>query len=225
MTVGRSVQAMLDWGAAEDERLRHEAPQLPFAHGGVLAIGRAQLRGAMTAADIGTLVLTAPDAMCWLTGYDSRWYRSHSSTAMPPSQCQIVRADSVDVLHVETDAHAQLVRITSCADEFVPVPSSRSTTNRRSSSSRRSCTDLLRSRGRFDGRVGLERWSSVPNPATLGGLEHDLTAAGGTITDATALIRAVRRRKSAVRDRADRAGAGRLRRRGHRHWPAPCVRG
>ena len=197
MTPEASTQAMLEWGEAEDERLRLEAPQLPFDLE-EYRDRQVRLRKAMAAADIGTLVLTAPDTMCWLTGYDSRWYRSHSSTAMPPSQCQIVRADTAHVLHVETEAHAQLVRITSCADEFVPVPSSSFDHEPTLAEFRTFLADLLRTRGWLDGRVGLERWSSVPNPATLVGIEQELTAAGGAITDATALIRAARRYKSAA---------------------------
>ena len=52
-----------------------------------------RLRSAMEAAKIDALVVSAPDAMCWLHGYQARWYKAHSSTAWPPFHCTVAHVD------------------------------------------------------------------------------------------------------------------------------------
>ncbi len=156
------------------------------------------LRGLMAQARLDTLVLTAPDAMCWLTGYDSRWYRSHSATTMPPAQCIVVPGDAGPLVHIETGMHEGIARATSCVEEFVAIPGSAFDHEPTLEEFVATVVGELRSRARLPGVIGVERWSSVPNPATLTALEAAVTDAGGTVVDATAPIRRARRAKSAV---------------------------
>ena len=74
-------------GAYRD--LDERTPQLSFAEE-EYADRLMRLRKAMADASIDTVVLTAPDSMCWLHGYQSRWYRAHSPTDWPPLQCTVV---------------------------------------------------------------------------------------------------------------------------------------
>lgn len=190
------VAAIARWCAAQEQQLRDSAPDVPFSQEEYLARAE-RLRAAMFAAELDVLILTAPDAMCWLTGYDSRWYRSHSSTEMPPAQCVLVHLDTDVIIHVETAAHEQLVRLTSVADEYLPVPGSRFDHEPTLREFVDCIVNEFARRGWKRSRAGVERWSSVPNPAALDALERGLDAAGHRVRDATHLIRAARRVKSA----------------------------
>ena len=192
---------------AEQEALLADRPvSLPFTAGEYR--GRlARLRDRMAASRIDTVLLTAPDTMCWLHGFTSRWYRSHSSTRFPPVHCTIVHADEDRTVLIDTASHGQLVRLTSCADEFVGVADD---------DGEPTVADfvetLLGALGgprRLHGRIGVERWSSVPNPAVASAIETALRARGATVLDASVEVREVRRLKSpaeiAVIERAQAA--------------------
>ena len=166
-----------------------------------------RLRRRMATDRLDVLLLTAPDTMCWLHGYTNRWYRQHSSTRFPPVHCTIVRADDERTVLIEPAYHEQLVRLTSCVDEFVGVEGFRGEPT---------LTDFvdvltteLSARGGPYGRIGVESWSSVPNPAVAGTVASALTGRGATVVDASAAVRGVRRIKSpaeiAVIERAQAA--------------------
>jgi Xaa-Pro aminopeptidase len=182
----------------EMERLRERPPELAFSRE-EYAARLERLRARMSADGLDLLILTAPDAMCWLHGYASRWYRSNSSTQWPPVQCTVVHVDHDQPVLIETASHDQLIRLTSCVEDVRFIPE----------------TGLddwaapledyvgfiaseLRSEGWLGGRVGLERWSSVPNPAVASILEAALTSGGCEVVDATQTVRGVRRLKSAA---------------------------
>lgn len=191
-----SLMSDLDtWFAAAEERFAAEPSRLPF-DASEYTRRRTVLRQLMTAASVDVLILTAPDAMCWLTGYDCRWYRSHSSTTMPPSQCVVVPADGSEIVHIETGVHEGLIRLSSCADEFAPIPGSAYEHEPSVDEFVQFVAVQLRERGLARATVGVERWSSVPNPAVMTAMEAAVTDAGGACVDATALIRRARQRKS-----------------------------
>lgn len=191
-----SLMSDLDaWFAADEQRFAAEPSRLPFDEA-EYSRRRIVLRRLMKAASVDVLILTAPDAMCWLTGYDCRWYRSHSSTTMPPSQCVLVPADDAPIVHIETGVHEGLVRLSSCADEFAPIPGSAYEHEPSVEEFVGFVAVQLKDRGYAAATVGVERWSSVPNPAVLAALETALNTAGGTVVDATALIRLARQYKS-----------------------------
>ncbi|MGW0838450.1 M24 family metallopeptidase [Streptomyces prunicolor] len=166
-----------------------------------------RLRERMAAARLDVLLLTAPDTMCWLHGYTNRWYRQHSSTRFPPVHGTIVRADDERTVLIEPAYHEQLVRLTSCVDEFIGVEGG---------SGEPTVTDFLDaltaelfSPWRSSSRIGVESWSSVPNPAVAQVVASALTARGAMVVDASAAVREVRRIKSpaeiAVIERAQAA--------------------
>lgn len=187
------MHAAREWIRAQEEALT-DVPTSPVFPPAEYRARQDAVRSMMERERLDVIVVTSPDATCWLHGYDSRWYRSHSSTSMPPTHATIVRQDSVRLTMIETGAHEHLVRLTSVVDDFVPVPGSG--------------FEVEPTLGDFVGflaetvvrrvgvRVGVERWSSVPNPATLAAMEASMVAAGAEVVDISAPLRALRRVKS-----------------------------
>lgn len=152
----------------------------------------ARLRAAMAEAVLDVLMVTAPDAMCWLHGYQSRWYKSHCTTAWPPFQCTVVHVDHDRMLQFDMERHRHLIPRTSVVGDL----------------RLKSAVDVedwlrfflgeLAAEGWLRGTVGIEKWSSVPNRATSEILERALTERGCTVVDASLVTRGVRRLKSAA---------------------------
>ena len=179
--------------AAQEEQFASREPDLPFT-AAEYADRLARLRKKMADEQVDTVLLTAPDTMCWLHGYTSRWYRSHSSTRLPPVHGTIVHVDHDRILLIETAGHKELARLTSCVHEFVAIADD---------AGEPTVADFvtvliraLRARGWLGGRIGLERWSSVPNPAVAESIESALRDHGVTIIDVSVPIRSIRRLKS-----------------------------
>ena len=208
MTVPPDLEAFI---RRETERLAAQPPKLPFARE-EYAARLARLRARMLEDGVDVLVLTAPDSMCWLHGYQSRWYRAHSSTTLPPTQCTVVAADDPMFL-IETCFHEELVRLTSCITDFRGLPETGLDHEAGVQDYVRFLVEQLRREGWTGGVVGLEAWSCVPNPAVF-------KVTGGR-ADRGRLPRRGRDRhhplgapaQVAGRDRRDREGAGRGRRR------------
>ncbi len=158
---------------------------------------RAALCAAAHDAGIATLIITAPDTMSWLSGYESRWYRSGSSTATPPCQCIVLRSDSGQAFLIETGFHRQLAAL--CVlDDVRLIPGSSLTSEPGLGDFTRFLTDNLKREGWLGDRIGLEDYSWVPSPAVWSAITTALRASGSEPVDATVTIRGARRRKSAA---------------------------
>jgi Xaa-Pro aminopeptidase len=188
-----SLDDINDYIAAQESEFADRAPSLPFTEA-EYADRLARLRTKMAEERIDTVLLTAPDTMCWLHGYTSRWYRSHSSTSLAPVHCTVVHAESDRILFIDAASHRDLVRLTSCAHEFVGIPDA---------AGEPTAADFvavlvreLKARGWLGKRIGLERWSSVPNPAVAGVVEAALTDRGASLIDVSVPVRSIRRLKS-----------------------------
>lgn len=189
---GRSWQEFID---QETERLAQRPPSLPF--GREEYAGRLRrLRAQMSSDGIDVLVVTAPDAMCWLHGYSSRWYRTNSSTQLPPTQCTVVHMEQGPVFMIETGFHEELVRLTSCVEDFRALPATDLNHEASTDDFVRFLVGELAGEGWLGGVVGLERWSCLPNPVVAGAIEVGLTSKGCRVVDATDTVRLVRRLKS-----------------------------
>lgn len=206
MTAGRRVdeelgsvspEALRQFERREMEILAALPPSLPFTRQ-EYASRLSRLRRQMVADGIDVLVLMAADSMCWLHGYSSRWYRTHSSTTLPPIQCTIVHVEDAPTFMIESAYHEELVRLTSCVEDFRGLPASDLNHEPSVEDFVRFLIGELRSGGWLGGSVGLERWSCVPNPAVASAIEAGLQEAGCRVVDATSTIRSVRRLKSAA---------------------------
>lgn len=150
----------------------------------------ARLRGAMADARLDMLVVSAPDAMCWLHGYQARWYKSHSTTAWPPFHCTVAHVDHDRLLHFDMERHRYLIPRTSVLADL----------RLKSVNTVAQWLDFflgeLDAEGWLGGTTGLEMWSSVPNRATSEILETALASRGCKVLDGSLVTRRVRRLKS-----------------------------
>ena len=162
----------------------------------------------MADAGLDALILTSPDAMCWLTGYQSRWYRAGASTNFPPCQCIVLPATQADPWMIDTGFHAQLVRIGSNVDDIRLVPGSGMTHEPSVDEFTGWLVENLHDEGLLGGILGVERWS-IAHSAVAITMTAALEQAGAQVLEADAVVRAARRAKSpAELAMVKRAGAG-----------------
>lgn len=144
-------------------------------------------------------IVTSPDAMAWLHGFRSRWYRQHTATSLPPTQCTVVPAADDPMFMIEASYHVDLVRATSIIEDIRPMPTGDLT---REPTLDDYVTFLVDEIGRHArGRslvIGVERWSCIPSPAVAGRIEDALEAAGHRVVDVSVAVRVLRRIKSAA---------------------------
>lgn len=173
------------------EQLSAEPPVPAFPAAEYLA-RRHRLRKMMSDAQLDLLIVSSPEAICWLTGYSSRWWKTQSTSAWPPMQCVAISLHDDACLQFDSDEHAELIRRCSTAVEVILA-------------AREDLTSMIalvtgeltaRSWLGQGTRAGMEFGSAVPNRHCSEALEQALTSAGGQATDATALLRLARRRKS-----------------------------
>lgn len=145
---------------------------------------------AMDAADIETVLLSSPESMCWLHGYTLRWYKAHASRQWPPLQCTAVNLDSRSFIHFDQEGHRAILALTSVARDLCL------TRNRSLDSMLPFIVEELQKRGWLSGRVGIDRWSYIPNPAVSDAMKDAFEHAGSSVVDATSIVREVRRIKS-----------------------------
>lgn len=140
-----------------------------------------RLRSAMEAARLDVVFLSSPEALCWLSGFTAAWYQGQSPPVFAPFSGIAVYRDRDDWVHFVAEDDLALARETSVSRDI------------------RTTDAVIGELGRLAGvTVGLERQSSRPNRAYGERFEAELVAAGGRVTDASALLRGLRRRKSAA---------------------------
>lgn len=153
---------------------------------------RQRLQLAAGEAGFDLLVLSSPESMCWLHGYQSRWYRAQSSTLWPPYQCTVMHVPSGAVVVYDVDHHRYLLRRTSVATDLVLADD-----DDRDGVLEFTLADL-RARGWLHGRAGLEFHSHVPHRAASQVVQNALESAGCHVADVSALTRSARAVKSAA---------------------------
>lgn len=176
---------MISFAERAERELAARTRTLPF-DSAEYGARQARLRARMAAAGMDALVVMAPEMMCWLHGYDARWYRAHSSTALPPLHATVVHLDRDEVVLVEIAEHAELVRLTSCVDRARLLGGEPTLPE---------FAAAVAAELGGPGVVGVERWSSVPSPAVCAAVEE---AVGGRFADATQVLRGARLVKSAA---------------------------
>ncbi|MBO9521501.1 MAG: aminopeptidase P family protein [Nocardioidaceae bacterium] len=156
-----------------------------------------RVRAEMAARGVDTLLVSAPEGMCYLHGYTARWYRAHSSTHYPPLAVTVVRAGEPGLLHLDFARERELLAATSLVDDAACYELALYDGDGAGAIDQVAAT--LAARGWLAGTVGLELGSSVPNRAVSEQVQAALVAHGATsFVDATAVLRVVRRVKSAA---------------------------
>ncbi len=149
----------------------------------------ARTRAAMADAGVDCLIASAPESMCYLTGYAAEWYQANGPRDWVPGSCVALHIDRDEPVQFDDPEEVTLIRFTSVADDVRIGPGLG--------------WDMfdfvvgeLKALGWLDGTVGVERRSYRPHPAAAAYLDAALEAAGADVVDATGVARSVRRWKS-----------------------------
>ncbi len=166
------------------------APPAPAFDAAEYADRLLRLRAAMAESRIDLLLVTSPDGMCWLHGYQARWYRSHSPSVWPPLQATAVHVDHDRMLQFDHSAHEHLIHKTSIVEELRLAP------REDLAGGLEFLIRALDREGWLGGTVGLEFHSHIPNHAVMVAIVDALVQRRSTVLDATKEIRGVRLNKS-----------------------------
>lgn len=149
-----------------------------------------RLRSAMAAAGIDLLLLTSPEAICWLHGFTCRWNKVYSSSAWPALQTTAVHVDHDRFIVFESGDHQHTLRLTSISTDnrFFDVYDADGMIS--------FITRELAAEGWLRGVVALEKQSPVPSASLSQAVEERLISSGCRVVDAGTLTRDVRRVKS-----------------------------
>lgn len=166
-------------------------PHIPFT-ADEYAARLARLRVAMEVEGIDLLLVSSPEAQCWLHGLSLRWYKTQSPRPWRPLITTAVHVDHDRFILFDGAEHREVIRRTSMATDVRLLP--------RYSRDRmlEFIVDELRSEGWLHGAVGLELYSNVPNPAVSAQVRAAVESAGCRVIDGTDVVRRVRRVKSAA---------------------------
>jgi Xaa-Pro aminopeptidase len=150
----------------------------------------ARIRAGMAAVGIDTLLLTAPESMYYVSGYQCEWYQAQSPREWPASSCIAVRVDADRFIHFDTEREAVLGRVFSCSTDTRTFPRA----------SMRDGTAFivaeLQAEGWLAGTVGIEEWSYRPNGPLQARLRTAFETAGARVVDGTDVVREARWVKS-----------------------------
>lgn len=138
---------------------------------------------------IDTLVLSAPDSICWLHGYESRWFKAQSSSKWLPLMMTVVRVSTREMVHYDDHHHRYLLQSKSVATEL----------HLGDADGKVRLDEIVRdldARGWLRGVVGFEFGSHVPNRATSDLIVSACVLRGAEPVDATLVSRVTRRVKS-----------------------------
>jgi Xaa-Pro aminopeptidase len=160
-----------------------------------------KLQTAMAEDGVDTLVLSSPEAQNWLHGLALRWYKAQGPTEWRPLTCTAVRVDA-GYIQFEGIEHAEMIRRTSVAKDVRLLPR-----YERAGMLQFIVREMANEGWLTGSRVGVELFSSVPNPAVSQMLRGALMDAGAVVVDATLTARRVRRTKSAAELEAVREAA------------------
>ena len=146
------------------------------------------LRDEMKHRGLAAVLLASPESQCWLHGYQSRWYRTGSSTEWPPLNFTTVT--STQMLLFDSEDHRQLVHLTSVVkdDDFRPVDEFGI------NEVHLEVVDAI-GLGRRD-LCGIEMWSPRQNAATTQNLCAHIATKGAATEDVSIMMRKLQLIKS-----------------------------
>ena len=147
------------------------------------------LRSAMQQAKLDLVFLSSPEAINWLTGYAAEWYQGQSSTKFQPMSGIAVHVDHDRWIHFDTDMEPVLIRTTSVSEDVRLCPHEKDGAE--------FIAKHLSAEGWLDqSAVGLELGSYRPNRVYSEHFQGKLEEKCKSVSDATKLVRKVRRQKS-----------------------------
>ena len=155
-------------------------------------------RREMEACGIDLLLVTSPEGMCYLHGYEVTWYKAASTTHWCPTTTTVIHVDHNELIlfdgedSVPSAANRRLSIDNDSAANFGTRLSVETAT--------RDFVKQLSDIGWLSNktRVGLELWSYIPPPAVSKQLTERILSVGGNVLDGSRVMKNVRKLKSAV---------------------------
>lgn len=150
----------------------------------------ARVQRSMERSGLDLLFVTAPESMCYLHGYEARWYRAHSTRRWPPFAGTAVRVDRDRLVHFDFVDEASLLPATSVVEDIRFYPDESEAT------CLRFLKHQLEEAGWLKGSAGLEYASYVPNRVVSEKVQSAFESAGCAVRDGSDVLLAARRIKS-----------------------------
>ena len=155
-----------------------------------------RIREAMDSAHLDLLFLSAPESICYATGYASEWYQTQSTSQWPPTSGVAIHVDHDTPIHFESEQEKLLVQSTAASMDIRIPGGAQQVDSAWSWWTTKLIADELAAAGWLPGTVGLEMGSCRPNRTVSEQFQESLEAAGANVVDATQVVRGVRRIKS-----------------------------
>ncbi len=174
-----------------DDVLANCRPDLELAFPPAEYRGRLErIRRAMADTHIDVLLVTAPEGLNYVSGYQCEWYQGQSPRQWPATSAIAIHVERDRFIHFDTEREAVLTRYCSVAEDIRIFPP---TTMRDGIAF---IAAELKREGWLPGTVGLEMHSYRPNRPISHRFEAVLAEAGARVVDATDILREVRWVKS-----------------------------
>ncbi len=145
-----------------------------------------RVRERMAQENIDLLYLSAPESVCYVSGYAASWYASNGNKDWLPISGIAIHVDHDRFILFEASDELILARNTSVATDIRVIPRSNG----------ENVVAALKGEGWLGGTAGLELWSYRPNPAVSDLFRGLLEREGCTVVDGTDVVRDVRAVKS-----------------------------
>jgi Xaa-Pro dipeptidase len=149
-----------------------------------------RIRKRMDSEAIDLLYLTAPESLCYVSGYTCEWYQAQSPKSWPATSGIAVHRDCDRFIFFDTPSEELMVRFVTIASDVRIFPRD----DRRDGIA--FVIAQLEAEGWLKGSVGLEYHSYRPNPAISRRFCEAFEAAGCRVTDGSDVLREVRWVKS-----------------------------
>jgi Xaa-Pro aminopeptidase len=146
-------------------------------------------RAAMAAEGVDCLFLTAPESICYLTGFAAEWYQANGPAAWAPASGVALHVDHAEPVFFETYEEATLVALTVVTNDVRLFDAE-------GPEMQQMIADELAAAGWLGSTVGLEMRSYRPHRAASETFERMLVSKGAEVIDATDILRRLRRYKS-----------------------------
>jgi Xaa-Pro aminopeptidase len=149
-----------------------------------------RIRALMAKARIDVLLVTAPEGMNYIGGYQCEWYQAQSPRQWPASSGIAIHVDHDRYIHFDTEREAVLTRFTSVAEDIRIFPPT----------SMRDGIQFIASElgkeGWLPATVGIEMASYRPNRIISHRFQEALEDQGARVVDGTDILREARWVKS-----------------------------
>jgi Xaa-Pro aminopeptidase len=151
-----------------------------------------RVRAAMAEQRIDVLYVTMPEHVCYLHGFFASWYKANGPMRYPQLYGTAIHVDSDEFIHFNNPTEQPILAKYSISTDNRFFPS------REAAPNLAFIIDNLKAKEWLGGTVALEYWSYLPNRAISTMLEGAFLAEGCRVVDGSAILRTVRRVKSAA---------------------------